>query len=452
MKATALRTDTRGKRTPESEFLHLFFDFLNSEKIEYVVIRNYESLPEKVSGTDIDLVVRNHHYDLCRDGLAMIAGNVHYRKWKEYPKNYDIIQMSFVPVKIQDPQDVIRIDFIQDNVKWMGFCLIDEKFLWDCRVKYNDIWILAEPAKTTLTLLNTFLHGGQLKDKYILDYNYQSSMNKEIIDKGLDNILGDEAKSVIAMLRQGKAGDVALRKIRCNFLKSQNLNIAAIVTGLYMWVRVAFSRLLFPPGLFVAFVGPDGCGKSTVCEMVMNQCKRMFPGINHFHLFPKVGFFRAIDKVSNHRWSERQEKGTEWERRNEHYGLGKSLLRCFYLLIRFWTGYLFKIYPELMKGNLVIGERWNYDILFDPASKGISLPYWFRRTIFSLCPPPQKTIVLMAEAEEITSRKPELPEREIARQIALINQLLANKKGVCYENTSTSTDKTFQRVLVRIVG
>ena len=41
----------------EKDFLNLFFDFFNQKKINYIILRNYKSLPNTVEGTDIDIFI-----------------------------------------------------------------------------------------------------------------------------------------------------------------------------------------------------------------------------------------------------------------------------------------------------------------------------------------------------------------------------------------------------------
>lgn len=443
---TRLKTESR----LESDFLRFFFDFLKRERVHYVVIRNYETLPETVTGTDIDLIISRKQYMVCREKLIREAGRVGYRKWKEYPKNFGIVQMSFVPEICYDPQDVVRIDFIFDNMKWLGFDIVDRRLLWKNRIEKNGIWALAEPIKTGLTLLNTFLYRGKLKEKYLLEYRNLETGNREIVNGYLLDSFGAYGKFMVSKLQDGSIEDIHkfnTRKIQLSFLESRGFDLKAIFRGCWSWFKTGFKRVVGPPGLFVVLIGPDGCGKSTLSEMLGTKCKRMFPGISNFHLFPKLKLFAFLDKISRARWEKRQKKSSEWEQRNKDFSTGKSLLRCFYLLIRFWMGYWFWVYPRLVKGHLIIGERWRYDILFDPASKGIGLPYWVRKIIFWLCPAPQKTIVLSGSAEEMAKRKEELPQEEIERQVQMIEKELCKSRNVVFADSTGDLDMTFGEVL-----
>lgn len=105
----------------------------------------------------------------------------------------------------------------------------------------------------------------------------------------------------------------------------------------------------------------------------------------------------------------------------------------------------------MAKGNLIVGERWSYDIVFDPASKGIGFPKWLRKFIFRLCPKPNKTIVLTGIAEKIANRKADLPREEIQRQISLLEAELREKyDDVFFVDGTEGLDGTFSKALQAI--
>jgi hypothetical protein len=436
---------------PERNFLETFFQTLNEQEIQYSVIRNYETLPETVAGTDIDIVIKQEDYTVVTKALKKAVPKVGYTPWKEYPKNYNMMQISFAPLICQNPRDVVRIDFMLDGVKWLGHDVIKEDELWQNRVKHNGIWVLGSFASLSATLLGALLSGSVIKEKYVTDYNQLEPGARQIVNQHLTDALGNYGRIVVRRLESGVSFKADVWKIRYHFMKSRG-EVKALIKGCLSWTKTALRRAIYPPGLFVVLAGPDGCGKSTLSALMQERCNRLFPGIDHFHLFPKLHIFSFLDHYSRKRWEDRLKKGSEWQHRNQHFPFWKSVLRGLYLLFRFWTGYMVWIYPRLARAHLVLGERWSFDLLYDPASKGISLPYAMRKILFFLMPKPCRVFVMKGSPEEISRRKPELPKDEIERQIKAIEINLKPNKKRKWVTSAINIETTFQDIMAALVS
>ncbi|MEK6758951.1 MAG: hypothetical protein AABY51_04195 [Deltaproteobacteria bacterium] len=443
----------------QSGFLHAFFNTLNGMSVEYSVIRNYETLPQKVTGTDIDMVVRSADFRRITSAVDAVARSVGYARWKSYRKNYDIVQTSYAPIECENPEDVVRVDFMMDGVKWRGLDLMDPQVIWDNTVTLGGVRVLKDPAKTALTLINSLVFGSGLKEKYLAEYTSLEGGDKKRADKLISDSIGASAKHVIehlAALSSQPSGHPAsaldTRPIRSSFMKAKAMKAPSILSGLASWAKTSVTRLLAPPGLFVVFIGPDGCGKSTMNAEVQRRCARMFSGVDTFHLFPKPGIFASLDRKSMKRWEKRHTDRQEWELRSATFPAWKSIARCSYLLLRFWAGYLLWVYPRVSRGRLVIGERWCYDILFDPASKGIGLPYRLRRFFYSLCPSPSVTLVLAGAPEKMAERKKELPVGEITKQLDAMKKELGGRKGISIADSTAGIEETFKSVLKALIS
>ena len=119
----------------EKVFLEYFFEKLDLFQIDYIVLRNYELLPETVEGSDIDILVRKKAFSKFINCFLSEVYNIGYTPWKAYRKNFGMLQYSFKPIAINNPQDIIRIDFIFDSF----IQLINNRFHFLMIYKMTDV-------------------------------------------------------------------------------------------------------------------------------------------------------------------------------------------------------------------------------------------------------------------------------------------------------------------------
>jgi hypothetical protein len=129
----------------------------------------------------------------------------------------------------------------------------------------------------------------------------------------------------------------------------------------------------------------------------------------------------------------------------------RSLIQIAYLTFRYWAGYLLCVLPALVKGKLVLGERWNLDFLTDPSSKGIDLPLSVRRFFYGICPRPKKLILLTGDANAMAARKPELPADEIARQIELNRLLFGSFRRAVFVDSTVKFEETLEQAMTAVI-
>jgi len=440
-------TELEDNKIVESRFLRGFFDFLNEERVEYAVIRNYDTLPETVPGTDIDLVIREKDFRRIRRSLKSVAEAAGYQVWKEFPKPWFLTHYKFSPVNPEESQDVVKVDFMRGGVRWLSWPVVPEEEIWRCRSQHNGIQVLDEPCSTLVTLLNKWLSDGVLKAKYRDEYIALDEEKRGYISKQLFEILGRDSSQIIQQLEEG-VGVFNSFRIKLNFLRRKRFSPLRIAIGLWYLAFVStLQRVLHPAGEFVVVIGPDGTGKSSLVDKVETDCVRMYKRLFRFHFFPRLKLFSRIDRKSFEKYESRLSAGSEWENRQKKSSVFSSLLRAGYHLFRFWVGYLFWIYPERVKGSLVIGERWCYDWLIDPQSKGVNLPLWSRRLLYGLCPKPDKVIVVKCAPETAEKRKGELPAEEIRRQMTLIDRYIVSGKRARVLQNDGSLEEGFKKLL-----
>ena len=177
------------------------------------------------------------------------------------------------------------------------------------------------------------------------------------------------------------------------------------------WKRTSLGGLR---GRFVVIVGPDGVGKTTVARALVSA---VGGPTGYFHFRPFV--FRPMLSAPPDSMEPAVDKGSPD---------GSRLLgwvRIVRNLIRFWVGYLARVRPAVAAGRLVVGDRWAYGYLVQPAALKFYGPEWLARLAVRLLPEPDLVANLTAPEEIVRRRKQELTSAEIAAELSAWSALPA---------------------------
>jgi thymidylate kinase len=158
-------------------------------------------------------------------------------------------------------------------------------------------------------------------------------------------------------------------------------------------------------GLWIAFLGPDGVGKSSVIEQLQHRLEPEFDDIILFHFRPRFRRHGA------------QRPAVTCPHAHRPRGALISAGKLIYWLVDCWYGYLTVIRPGKQREGLLIFDRYYPDILVDPLR--YRLPQrgaTFARWLATLAPQPDLYVLLDAPAETVQQRKAELPLSESHRQ------------------------------------
>lgn len=176
-------------------------------------------------------------------------------------------------------------------------------------------------------------------------------------------------------------------------------------------------------GMSIAFLAPDGSGKSTIINGITQTCGDQFAGISYFHFRPE--WLRNLGQIHVSRRPQEPpeplEPGQEPPRNATPHAVKKqgklvSLVRFMYYNLDFVLGHFFKILPLKKQNRLVIFDRYYYDYFGDM----IRYKYDINPRLVEVCcafiPKPDLVFVLDADEHVIYERKKEVPVEEIARQ------------------------------------
>jgi len=199
--------------------------------------------------------------------------------------------------------------------------------------------------------------------------------------------------------------------------------------------------------MFIAIVGPDGCGKTTVANALVYRFKEKnivaYHHAMHFQVLPKLKDF--INPFLRNKLVSGHEEG------EYHAGMKakpNSILRgsvyvCWYA-IDYFLG-RFKLSKSLKRGEVIVFARYYLDYYFQRGH--INTPHLFIKFCELLVPTPTLIITIDRKAEDIYSLKPELSINEIKRQQGIIENLFTKRSNAFIVDGTGGIDNTVDEIM-----
>jgi len=184
--------------------------------------------------------------------------------------------------------------------------------------------------------------------------------------------------------------------------------------------------------VIVSLMGVDGSGKTTLAK----KLHKVFKKSKYLHLKPYILFQDRRTVI----------KDPHYQKKSSFI---LSLLRLFSWLISY------KIFFHQNKStNIYIFDRYSHDILIDPLRYKHSLSQSLTKSILKFFPKPNLWIFLNPSLKTIKSRKQELSDTELKRQIKDYTQFFRNQKNVLKLNTNNKKKiliKKITKIIVSII-
>lgn len=403
------------------QFLTRAFTKWDLAQIPYVVLRNYEQLPERTPG-DVDILVQA---DRLEEAEVLLTAAAVETGWRLHHRaEFSPVSLFFSTVA-GDAQ--VHIDLFKHLV-WRGAEILPAQAVLAQRRQYKNFHVPDPVHEAILNLLTRLLYAGYIKEKYrpaILDL---ARRDPAALQGGLMLVFNpDTALWVADRVRAGAWSEIERRVQQLR----RELVINSIrrhpITFLCRLVRDAVRltrRLLHPPGILLVLIGPDGSGKSTVADRIVQELNVTFPADKALRRHWKPCFLPRRSRQTDERWV-----------RNPHgrppRGKWKSSAIFLYHCLDFVLGHYFKYLPVRFRNGLVLVERHYYDFFVDQRRYLLQVPTWLVRFTHRFLPPADLVVLLHASPEVLLARKREIAPEEVKRQCsAFVNLVQTLPQGV----------------------
>ena len=390
---------------------------LDAAPVRWMVLRNHQDLPDRV-GHDVDLVV--HPRDAAQvDGIVRAVVR---RQGAALLRAYAGTEHETFDVAAGDLSGrlVLHVD-VQTAARHRGRVLVDAEDLLAHRRRAGPLWV-PEPAMEAYALL---LHAALHKQALKLRYAERLAALRAADPLGVQRIAGERLGAEVGQLLAGVRTEAELLELR-RPLRRELARRYPGTPARRAWFRLRHgarqARLrLRPRGVLVAFLGPDGSGKSSSTELLAGllgghddvlPVHRVYMGSGRPFL-PSRRLVRRLRGLTGPRASDTPRAVRDVQRRR----LRGALHVMADQILRFWV----QVRPRLAPHGIVLVDRYAYDI-FRVNNPTVSKP-WFRRLVVALVPRPHLTFLLEGDPAVVAARKQELTVAETVRQQAAYREL-----------------------------
>ena len=168
------------------QILNWLFSEYKQKNIKFCILRNYQSLPEKNDGHDIDIIIDQSRISdnekilkcMCEEfgfQCIRVIKRQFVHNWFFYHKEY--------------PTKVLQLDF-QFCGEWNGVIYLDNQEIIHSIVPYKNFYIPAPEHENLITLFASLLWGGFVKEKYLSHMSYLAKQSEGKYEQLVKSVVG----------------------------------------------------------------------------------------------------------------------------------------------------------------------------------------------------------------------------------------------------------------------
>lgn len=421
-----------------TEHIKEIIGFLN-ENADYAVLRNFEGLPDRNSSRDIDIIITRKSYKKVKKALVEL---IDHSGWKIITYlNSDRLITYVCATTTEENTEIVQWDFFFDTSVWGVQLMSAEEFLEHKQFNGFLYYVGIE-----CQFLDKILYNSAVGSKYPEKYRAtkEAAENSEIVKRKLKQIFGCRSVEECEK-RRGKK--LLLKAVWRNLKRRPFGLVASILHFLYTFIG---KYLRSRTGFSIGFTGPDGSGKTTVIDTILERIAPVFKTAHKYYHF-RPALFGNLGEVAHSAGIKKEvDRNYSDPHRGGKTGKLNSLLRLCYYSIDYIIGYFVKVKSVTRITRVVVFDRYFTDIICDSRRSKIYLsPKFLYRWGKFFIPTLDYNILLTASSETILARKRELDEEGINTINAKIDYL-AGKKGYTKVLNETTPQAAVHEILSHV--
>lgn len=413
-------------------------NFLN-EHADYAVLRNYEGLPDNNKSRDIDIVITRNSYKVINMRLVKLIND---SGWKIITYLHSDRLITYVCANQNGKQtELVQWDFFVNTSVW-GIVLMDaEEFL--ANKKFNGFLYYVD---VECQFLDKYLYNRSVGASYPEKYRAtrQQAEYLPLVERKIESLYG--ASTVAECDKIGR--NRLLFSAICSNLKRHPMMFVSNV--LHFWTTFIGNYLCSNTGFSIGFTGPDGSGKTTVIDLLIENMGDVFRKAHAYYHFRPMMFGNLSEVAHSAGVKKVVDREYDKPHRGGKTGAFSSLARLMYYSADYIAGYWVKVKSVTRITRLVIFDRYYTDIICDSRRSRIYLSPKFLYGFGKLfIPSLDYNILLTASSDAILARKRELDKAGIDAINEKIDYL-TGKKGY-YKIVNEDTPQEAMAKILRIV-
>lgn len=432
--------------------LEKVFSILNDSGLDYCVQNKYETMPEAIP-SDIDMMYRGAGEKELDSVVQKIAHETSLLITQKIVQDYCEYTYILSPAAPKDKFQ-LQLDFYRVISHGKHRNVLLDKDLLD-RKRFYKIFYVPDPLDEIIYIIVRRTLKKDFSNEHLDNIIcLQNNLKEDSASDAIRTIFGSEVAACIEKMISQKSTDVFYEQypvFRNAIERIQKKNYGVFDAVKYLAFKLwnyPRNRILHKCGMSVAFLAPDGAGKSTIINAINKTCSGSFYGIENIyfrpHLFKNLGHYNKINPS--------EEATTNTNPHNVTLdGKAKSFIRFLFYNADFLLGTMFKINKYKMKKQLVVFDRYYYDYYADMKRYKYSLSSEFAEKCAWMIPAPDLIFVLDAPEKVIYERKQELSLEEIRHQREKFGSLLKTKLNVAVIDVNRSVEDIVDDVTSRIL-